>query len=145
MNSKITINGREYESVDQMPPEARRAYEQAMSALADRDGNGVPDILEGGKTSINATPGGPVVTKVVTHSRFVVNGQEYERWEDIPPDMQAKLNAAGVQQGKRAIPGPVTTSPGGITIRVTLSTVLGLLAAIAVLMWMVWILARTRR
>jgi hypothetical protein len=44
---KIVINGKEYASTDEMPPEIRAVYEEAMSVLADRDANGVPDLLEG--------------------------------------------------------------------------------------------------
>ena len=43
---KIIVNGREYSSPDELPAEARAGYERAMSALADRNGNGIPDILE---------------------------------------------------------------------------------------------------
>jgi hypothetical protein len=43
---KLSINGKEYASVDDMPPEVRELYEKAMSAL-DKDGNGVPDFAEG--------------------------------------------------------------------------------------------------
>ena len=43
---KIVVNGREYSSPDQMPPNVRAGYDRAMSALADKDCNGIPDILE---------------------------------------------------------------------------------------------------
>jgi hypothetical protein len=50
MTAKIIFNGKEYSSVDEMPPEARQAFEQAMSALSnvlgDRNQNGIPDIVE---------------------------------------------------------------------------------------------------
>ena len=44
---RIKVNGKTYKSVDEMPPDVRRQYEQAMQTMmADRDRNGVPDILE---------------------------------------------------------------------------------------------------
>jgi len=43
----VSYQGKAYTSVDDLPPEARAKYEKAMSALADKDGNGIPDILEG--------------------------------------------------------------------------------------------------
>lgn len=46
-SSTIVVNGRTYSSLDEMPPEARAAYQQMMGVFADKDGNGVPDILEG--------------------------------------------------------------------------------------------------
>ena len=44
---KIVINGKEYASADEMPPEIRALYDKATEAFADRDGNEVPDIFEG--------------------------------------------------------------------------------------------------
>ena len=49
-HTRIVFNGREYKSSDEMPAEARAAYEQAMSVFQDNDRNGVPDIFEGGGT-----------------------------------------------------------------------------------------------
>jgi hypothetical protein len=47
MNSaSIVVNGQTYTSIDQLPPEARAQYEQAMGAL-DANRNGIPDFLEG--------------------------------------------------------------------------------------------------
>lgn len=150
MQSKITINGREYESVDQMPEHDRKAYEQAMSVLADRDGNGVPDILEGGSTRVDTSSSRGAVTSVVTKSRFVVNGQEYQRWEDVPPAVRAMLKMTGVGDDAKALTTSLSSSSssvrafrnngggGGITIRITWSTILALLAAIAVAMIVAW-------
>src|SRR4051812_14736764 len=77
--TKITINGQSYESVDQMPPEVRKQYETAMSMLADRDGNGIPDVLEG------KGEGPKAFTSV---SRVVVNGKTFSTGEggEIRPD-----------------------------------------------------------
>jgi hypothetical protein len=145
MNTKITVNGREYDSIDQMPESDRKAYEQAISVLADRDGNGVPDILEGASTRIDSSSSRGAVTSVVTKSRFVVNGQEYDRWEDVPPAMQAMFKTAGVGSEASAIPSspPVRayrteTGGGGIVIRITWGTILALLAAIAAAMLIMW-------
>src|SRR5687768_10596097 len=45
--TRITINGVTYNSVDEMPAEVRKQHEETLSALlADRDQNGVPDIVE---------------------------------------------------------------------------------------------------
>jgi hypothetical protein len=46
----IQFDGLTYTNLDQMPPEARQAYERAMSALnvfGDSNRNGIPDIVEG--------------------------------------------------------------------------------------------------
>lgn len=59
--TRIVFNGREYRSADEMPVEARAAYEQAMSVFQDSDRNGVPDLFEGGarvmRTDTNSAAG----------------------------------------------------------------------------------------
>lgn len=55
VSTKIVFNGQEYSSPDQMPAEVRRVYEQIMSGvLADADRDGIPDIMEGGRSSVFA-------------------------------------------------------------------------------------------
>jgi hypothetical protein len=44
VKTKFTINGQTYGSVDDMPADVRRMYDQAIGTI-DRDGNGVPDLL----------------------------------------------------------------------------------------------------
>ncbi len=103
MNPKrIVIDGKTYNSVDEMPEDVRKQYEQAMSSLkdqnenripdpfennnmlADKNGNGIPDILE------NMT-GAPIVGSTV---KVVVNGKEVNSLEDLPPDVRAKYEKA---------------------------------------------------
>ena len=76
MESKIIFNGREYASVNEMPPDVRQAYERTMRIFADSDGNGVPDVLEG--------LGGN--TASTTMSKIVVNGREYASVDEMPSD-----------------------------------------------------------
>ena len=42
----VIYQGQAYTSVDEMPSDARRAYQQAMSVFADADGDGVPDVFQ---------------------------------------------------------------------------------------------------
>jgi hypothetical protein len=49
-SSKVVFNGQEYASVEAMPEDVRRLYQQVMSTI-DRDGNGIPDVLEGGSAA----------------------------------------------------------------------------------------------
>lgn len=44
--TKIFADGKEYNSLDELPPDIRAKYEQAMGTL-DANRNGVPDFLEG--------------------------------------------------------------------------------------------------
>ena len=61
--TQITINGVTYASVDEMPPEVRKQYEETMGRLMeDRNQNGVPDLFE--------HPTGETVVNQVTHQVF---------------------------------------------------------------------------
>lgn len=78
MQSRIIFNGHEYASVNEMPSDLRQAYERAMKALADSDGDGVPDVIE-------HLSGDTVST---TTSKIVVNGREYASVDDMPHDVR---------------------------------------------------------
>ena len=45
-STKIIVDGAEYNSLDELPPEVRAKYEHALGSL-DENRNGVPDFLEG--------------------------------------------------------------------------------------------------
>jgi hypothetical protein len=53
---KIYFEGREFDSPEQMTPEARARYEKAVKMLPDRDENGIPDLLEGDGIPAAAVP-----------------------------------------------------------------------------------------
>ncbi len=101
MNQKrIVIDGKVYNSVDEMPEELRQRYLEAMSKL-DKNNNGKLDMLE----NMNALfedqnkDGMPdafdnLMSNVVTTSKVVVNGKEYNGMEDLPPEVRAKLAQA---------------------------------------------------
>jgi len=97
MTTRITINGQEYDSPEQMPPDVRKIYDGALAMgaplLADRDGNGVPDVLEG--------KGGIRFAAQVAKA-FLVNGVRYASVDEMPPDVRqayeqamAKVEAGG--------------------------------------------------
>jgi hypothetical protein len=89
---KIVVNGREYASREELPPEVRKTYDDAMSALADKNGNGIPDILEmhvGGSPSMHGDEG----VSIVTSQEIVIDGQHYDSLEQVPPDKRAMFEA----------------------------------------------------
>jgi hypothetical protein len=51
---KIVIDGKEFSSIENLPPEARARYEAAMGKL-DSDRNGIPDFVEGMTGASNKT------------------------------------------------------------------------------------------
>ena len=103
MNPKvIVIDGKTYQSVDEMPADIRQKYEQAMRSLGDsnvnripdafetmnlfgdKDGNGVPDVLE------NITAGQAAVNSM----KIVIDGKEFNDIENLPPEARARYEEA---------------------------------------------------
>ena len=103
--TRITIDGKTYSSVDEMPPDARVKYEKLMGMLADKDGNGVPDVLEG------KNPPGVQVSKVVSTTRqFVVGGKSLQRLGDLSTPQEIENR--------------------GVTVRLTFPRIILLIAAL---------------
>lgn len=93
MNPKlIVIDGSTYNSVDEMPEDVRRLYEQAMSSLKEQDGNlladqnrnGIPDRMEN-------TSGAHIVRNTI---KVLMDGKEFDSLDDMPPDARAKYEQA---------------------------------------------------
>jgi hypothetical protein len=123
--TQITVNGRTYGSIDEMPPDVRRQYERAMSLLADKNNNGVPDILEGGAMPPPLPPEeGTDVSFVTTTStsRSFVNGREVSQ---LPPGLTSEL-PPGLSSAFSEAPGR-----RGVTIRLTWGTMLFLALLLA--------------
>jgi hypothetical protein len=99
MAAKIVVNGKEYDSVEAMPPDVRQAYEKAISMLgdkthgilADANQNGVPDVLEKlGNTKINFS----------TSTRTIVyQGKTYNSPDALPQAAKEKYQQAMAKLG----------------------------------------------
>lgn len=73
--TKITVNGREYDSIDQMPPDIREIYSQAMAAMS-----------ESGTQKTGVTKRGfgyHTVKESITY-----NGREYKSRDELPPEVR---------------------------------------------------------
>ena len=91
MTKRIIVNGQEYSSVEEMPPDVRRQYEQAMATLADRDGDGVPDIMQSdlsGMSGMEDLGEGFHKVEVETRNEYVVDGEEYSSLDEMPPEVR---------------------------------------------------------
>jgi hypothetical protein len=77
MKQKIVFNGIEYGHPDEMPPDVRADFQRVMDLLADRNDDGIPDILEEGadasvhiETRVSSvsqvTPGNPTTDRLRT-------------------------------------------------------------------------------
>jgi hypothetical protein len=88
---KIVFNGRAFDSVDQMPPDARRQYFQLINLVGDANKNGVPDVLEQ-----------PGVANVVVKESITFNGREYKDRSELPTEARVVLDR---------LPSPHLASP----------------------------------
>ncbi|MBL8051185.1 MAG: hypothetical protein JNM46_08185 [Anaerolineales bacterium] len=83
----IVFNGKSYNSVEEMPLEARQAYEQIANMLVDKNGNGIPDFLEGDIVKN--------ISSFYTAAKSInYNGAVYSNINELPPDVQAKVQSA---------------------------------------------------
>jgi hypothetical protein len=88
MNQKlIVIDGKTYKSVDEMPEDVRRQYENAMRGL-DKNQNGMPDAFEGLASFQGAT------TNTTNSAKIIINGQVYDGLDQLPPEVRAKYEQA---------------------------------------------------
>lgn len=76
----IIMDGRTYHSVDEMPPEVRARYEQAMESVR--------------KETPQASQPDPSASFLTSSMKFVVDGKEYDRIEDLSPEARAKYEQA---------------------------------------------------
>jgi hypothetical protein len=84
--SIISFNGKTYNNLEEMPADQRAAYEQVMAFMKDENHNGIPDMFEGDAIQ--------KMIKIATNTRVVVNGQEVQSIESLPPEARAKFDKA---------------------------------------------------
>jgi hypothetical protein len=81
----IIFNGKTYNSLEEMSANDRQAYEQIANMLVDKDGNGIPDFLEGDLVK-------NVMTAFTSSINF--NGQTYNGMNELPEDVRSKVQGA---------------------------------------------------
>ena len=103
MNPKvIVIDGKTYHSVEEMSPEIRQKYEQAMSALGDANKNQIPDAFEAMNIFADKDrDGAPDVLEnlaaghhAVNSMKIVIDGKEFDGLENLPPEARARYEEA---------------------------------------------------
>ena len=85
MPTKITVNGVSYDSVEAMPPDVRRTYEEMMEKFA-KLGTGIPQVIHHEVVPLKLT------TTVQKH--LVVDGKSYGDEAAMPPDLREKFQQA---------------------------------------------------
>ena len=144
--TKIVFNGREFDGVESMPPDVRKEYENALSALG---------AEERDKVAASMGHGAHVKLNVTVHTKFRVNGKDYDSVEAMPADVRAAYERAlqqrpGMQDTATSIPKPALTPSGmpvvppaidaadsrrASLVRIAVWVVIGLVV-------LVWLLAR---
>src|SRR6266498_3909586 len=85
INTPLNFNGKTYNSLDDMPPDVRAQYEAVSNVFADKNQNGVPDIME------NLMGAGAIRMQTNT---IIYDGKTYTNVNDLPPEVRAKYEAA---------------------------------------------------
>jgi hypothetical protein len=143
MNQRlIVIDGKTYRSRDEMPPDIRAQYDDAMRAL-DRDRNGLPDMLDGSQPFEDKNKDGlpdsfeglaslqGKVSNAMGSTKIVVNGQVYDGVDQLPPEVRAKYEQAigAMDMNRNGVPDfvegmfsastqTVTTTPQDVPTRI---------------------------
>ncbi len=113
---KIVVNGKSYDSMDEMPADIRAAYQKALEVLHDADKNGIPDFLEG--KSMPDASGIPINVDVRSGSQIVMGGNVYSSVNELPPEARvkfdqamAKLGALGLDRDGNGVPDVLESKP----------------------------------
>lgn len=99
--TKITVNGREYDSIDQMPPDVRELYLRAMASM--RQGGGLQASHTGEKN---------VLSYSTVRESIVYNGREYKSRDDLPPEVRKLFEKMSNPQAG-GLPGEVNIETTG--------------------------------
>jgi hypothetical protein len=103
MNPKlIVIDGKTYHSVDEMPPDIRQKYEQAIRSLGDANDNHIPDMLENMNLFTDKNRNGvpdalenvAAGQTIVSSMKVIVDGKEFNDIENLPPEIRARYDEA---------------------------------------------------
>ena len=89
--TKITINGRQYHSLEEVPPELREKYAKALQMLRDFETKG-PGGLSSESISVKES------------ESIIYNGQKYNSREELPPEAREALAQISESEWKDKTP-----------------------------------------
>jgi len=81
----IVFNGKTYNSLEEMPANERKAFEQMKQIFVDANGNGIPDFMEGDMFR-------NVMSMASTNGTY--QGQVLNNLDELPPDVREKVQNA---------------------------------------------------
>src|SRR5689334_13641478 len=103
-NTKITINGQQYDSPEAMPPDVRRMYEEAMRVA----GASLASGKSGSSTQVFTGRTGDLGASLVVNRVITVNDRTYGSIDELPPDVRQLYE----QTLKGAAPGSAHPTTG---------------------------------
>ena len=89
MSTKIIVNGVAYDSVDAMPPDVRRVYDDMMAKFPNLIGSAGASLPQ-----VTHRKAGPLDVTTSVQKMFVVNGKIYGGDAAMPPDVREQLEQA---------------------------------------------------
>jgi hypothetical protein len=110
----ISFNGKTYNSLEEMPADQRAAYEQVMAFMKDENHNGIPDMFEGDAIQ--------KMIKMAINTRVMVNGQEVQSLESLPPETRAKYDKAMQKLSQLGIIPPGTPGTEDLSSQVPMQS-----------------------
>ena len=109
MATRIVFNGREYAGPEAIPADVRKAYQELLDQLQDKDQDGIPDVLQGGGA-------GNVLGTLQTSVTF--NGRNLDDVGGLPAPMRRLIeNAMGHASSRDDAPTEEphgNDAPGGL-------------------------------
>lgn len=81
------FNGKEYDSVDAMPPDVRKEYDAALETLRKSGGEEILSVLQR-DMGVSGTH------LKATYREIVVNGKKYDSVDAMPPDVRRTYEQA---------------------------------------------------
>lgn len=83
----IIFNGKSYNSLEEIPEQERQKYKQLADMFVDKNGNGIPDFLEGDIVKN--------ISNIYTAASAInFNGNTFSNFNELPPDVQEKVKTA---------------------------------------------------
>lgn len=103
----IIFNGKTYNTTDEMSAADRAAFEQLAGMFVDKNGNGIPDFLEGDIIKNVSTAYANLAT---------INAQTYNNMNEMPEDMRIKVQEAFQKMSEL---GLVNTLPASSAVQMS--------------------------
>ena len=110
MSLKIVFNGKQYDSVDAMPPDVRKDYDVALESLKQSGGTEILSLLQRDM--------GVTGTHIKTTVReIVVNGTKYDSVDAMPPDVRRTYEQAMARLAASGAAGRPPAAPAARAVR----------------------------